>query len=181
MPKGRHEKPSNFKPISQGHAKSRKMSPGIMRDQTSAEVVFCNTSNAECLVFQSRASRFACQGHLFLPTYQSIFQNGVLQFIRNQKEAKPEPQRVLSCPKIVAVPPSDAKVEAPSMPNHTFGHQETKRFAKMSRIHNLKAMRNGQGPAAEGVDHKIMISLFSNFARRCLNLPERFPTYQSIL
>ena len=51
----------------------------------------------------------------------------------------------------------DAKVEAPRAPNNKFGHQkEQYMLPKMPRITSLKAMSNGQGPAAEGVAHNII-------------------------
>ena len=52
----------------------------------------------------------------------------------------------------------DAKVEAPRLPNDNFGNNNLIYVCKKEkpRIYNLKAMSNGQGPAAEGVGHKII-------------------------
>ena len=47
----------------QGHPKSWKMDPGIMRIPTSVKVEFCNTSLAKCLVFQSQTPRFRPKNH----------------------------------------------------------------------------------------------------------------------
>ena len=43
---------------SQGHQKSWKNDPGIMINPISAKAVYCNTSLAKCLVFQSQTPRF---------------------------------------------------------------------------------------------------------------------------
>ena len=44
------------------------------------------------------------------------------------------------------------------MPNDKFGHLKSKiPFAKRPRMCNLKEMSGGQGPAAAGVAHKILL------------------------
>ena len=49
---------------SQGHPKSWKIAPGILRKKTKfCENWFCNTYHAKCLVFQSQTSRFRPQNH----------------------------------------------------------------------------------------------------------------------
>ena len=49
--------------------------------------------------------------------------------------------------------PQDAKMEAASMLNwrHQACPKNIKKIAKMLRIHNLRTVSSGQGPAAEGV------------------------------
>ena len=48
---------------SQGHPKSWKIEPEIMRNPISAKVDFCNTFHAECLFLQSRTPEFIPKNH----------------------------------------------------------------------------------------------------------------------
>ena len=53
--------------------------------------------------------------------------------------------------------PQDAKVEATSMPNDKFGHQESKMRLQICQASTIlkQSMNNGRRPAAEGVAHRI--------------------------
>ena len=129
---------------SQGHPKSWKIDPGIMRNPISAKVDFCNTSLAKCLVFQSQTPRFRPKNHqkkqpgnryekimFSVQMYPKISLNGSPKSAKNRQNPSLDLTSAPQCPRIVPGSsqdrprvPQDAKVEAPSMPNDTHGHHK---------------------------------------------------------
>ena len=133
---------------SQGHLKSWKNDPGIIRNPISAKVDFCNTFHAKCLFFQSQTPKFRPKNQqkkqpgnryekifFFGPKMPKKLSEWFPKIIKKSTKSKPGPHRVLpcalQCPRIVPWSSQDrprvlqdAIVEAPSMPNDTHGHHK---------------------------------------------------------
>ena len=133
---------------SQGHPKSWKIDPGIMRNPISTKVDFCNTFHAKCLFFQSQTPQFRPKNQqkkqpgnryekncFFCPKVPKKLSEWVPKITKKSTKSKPGPHRplpcALQCPRIVpgsSQGPPGCKVEAPSMPNDTHRHHKPKNW-----------------------------------------------------
>ena len=134
----------------------------------SVKVVFCNTSNAKCLVFEHQTARSDPKSirkktnletnikkYLSGPWYRKSFQDGVPKSKKKQRKSKPGPQTVLSWFHRFPAPRKPKwKNQAGQM--ICLGTKNAKiSLQKCKKTCNLRPRSNGQGPSAVGVAHTM--------------------------
>ena len=109
---------------SQGHPKSWKIDPGIIRNPISTKVDFCNTFHAKCLFFQSQTPKFRLKNQqkkqpgnrygkncFFGPKVPKKLSEWAPKINKKSIKSKPGPHRALpcapQCPRIVPGPSQD--------------------------------------------------------------------------